>query len=98
MSLLITLGDAPFIRYYDPYGTGTNPSAKLARLMQAEIDELQKVDDTYPSKNEFKKTILIIVDRTFDMMAPFLHEFTYQAMFNDLIVKPPYENDNSNIK
>ncbi len=28
---------------------------------------------------------LIITDRSMDMMAPFVHEFTYQAMANDLL-------------
>jgi syntaxin-binding protein 1 len=29
--------------------------------------------------------VLIITDRTLDTVAPFLHEFTYQAMANDLL-------------
>lgn len=28
---------------------------------------------------------LIITDRSMDMMSPFIHEFTYQAMANDLL-------------
>lgn len=31
------------------------------------------------------KPVLIITERTMDMFAPFLHEFTYQAMCNDLL-------------
>lgn len=89
MSLLITLGDSPFIRYYDPNGNGDNICGKLAKILQNDLDELEKVDDTFPIKNDFRKTILIITDRTFDMMAPFLHEFTYQAMMNDLVIKTP---------
>ena len=29
--------------------------------------------------------VLFITDRTMDVFAPFLHEFTYQAMCNDLL-------------
>lgn len=29
--------------------------------------------------------ILFITDRSMDLYAPFLHEFTYQAMVNDLL-------------
>ena len=28
---------------------------------------------------------MIITDRSMDVVAPFLHEFTYQAMINDLL-------------
>lgn len=35
------------------------------------------------------RATLIITDRTMDMIAPFVHEFTYQAMANDLL---PIEN------
>jgi syntaxin-binding protein 1 len=31
------------------------------------------------------KAILFVVDRSMDPVAPFLHEFTYQAMVNDLL-------------
>ena len=31
------------------------------------------------------KAVLFIVDRSMDLAAPFLHEFTYQAMCNDLL-------------
>jgi hypothetical protein len=31
------------------------------------------------------RSTLIITDRSMDMTAPFLHEFTYQAMANDLL-------------
>lgn len=31
------------------------------------------------------KGVLFVVDRSMDLAAPFLHEFTYQAMCNDLL-------------
>ena len=84
MSVLITLGDAPFIRY-----SKTSPDSlaeSLAKMVQKEIADARAGNEEYPHKNDFKQTILIIVDRRFDMISPLLHEFTYQAMFNDLIV------------
>ena len=39
---------------------------------------MQKVADRLPAT-------LVITDRSMDMVAPFVHEFTYQAMANDLL-------------
>ena len=39
---------------------------------------VQKVADRSPAT-------LVITDRSMDMVAPFVHEFTYQAMANDLL-------------
>lgn len=80
-----TLGDSPFIRYYDPAGAKDGICAKLANLVHKEMKDLSERDDGFPVKTEFKRTILIIVDRSFDMMAPFLQEFTYQALLNDAL-------------
>jgi syntaxin-binding protein 1 len=40
---------------------------------------LQKVDPARP------RATLLITDRSMDLQAPFIHEFTYQAMANDLL-------------
>lgn len=94
MSLLITLGDYPYIRFYDQNDCGNGMCKKLAVMVQKEMEYFKSVDSSYPEINDYKRAILIIVDRSFDMMAPFLHEFTYQAMMNDLIcgdrTKQPY--------
>lgn len=79
------MGDFPFIRYYDPLGSKDGICAKLAGMVHQELKELSARDDTFPLKTDYRRTIFIIVDRTFDMMAPFLHEFTYQALLNDLM-------------
>jgi syntaxin-binding protein 1 len=58
---------------------------QLAMMLQKEMDRFKTTGDTYPEINDHKRAVLLIVDRSFDMMAPFLHEFTYQAMMQDLI-------------
>jgi syntaxin-binding protein 1 len=80
-----TLGDSPFIRYYDPTGSKDGLCAKLANMVHKEMKDLSEKDDAFPVKTDYRRTILIILDRTFDMMAPFLQEFTYQALLNDLV-------------
>ena len=38
-----------------------------------------------PSEPPRPQSMLFVVDRSMDPVAPFLHEFTYQAMVNDLL-------------
>jgi syntaxin-binding protein 1 len=61
-------------------------SARLAKQIKLDLDEFSKINTDFPAASDFKKTILIIVDRSFDMMAPFIHEFTYQAMMHDILI------------
>ncbi|KAJ3216032.1 vacuolar sorting protein VPS33/slp1 [Dinochytrium kinnereticum] len=86
VSVLSTLGERPFIRYYDPSGEGTSFSYRLGMALENELEELQKNDTDFPPKSLYKRAIMILAERPFDLMAPFLHEFTYQAMINDLLV------------
>ena len=58
----------------------------LALKLQEDLDELQHLDKDFPPKSSFKRPLMIIVDRSFDLMSPILHEFTYQCMMNDLLV------------
>ncbi|KAJ1334801.1 hypothetical protein BSLG_007956 [Batrachochytrium salamandrivorans] len=97
ISMLVTLGECPYIRYYDPTSTGSGVSAKLALLVQNELDLICKFNPDFPPDSGYKRAVLIIVDRSFDMMAPVLHEFTYQAMMSDLLIQdissaPTYNN------
>lgn len=85
VSVLATLGEYPDIRYYDPRGERRNLGARLSFMVQEELDNLCRLDTDFPPKTSYKRATLIVVDRGFDMMTPLLHEFTYQAMANDLL-------------
>ena len=37
------------------------------------------------TKDGRQRGTLLITDRAMDVLAPFIHEFTYQAMANDLL-------------
>lgn len=85
VSLLATLGDYPIIRYYDPNGDRRTISARVAFQLENELDNLCHLDSSFPPKSNYERSTLIIVDRIMDVSGPLIHEFTYQAMVNDLI-------------
>jgi len=82
---MATLGEYPFIRFHDSTSQRSSLSSRLASILQRELDELCIKDDNFPPKSPYPPGTLIILDRGYDPMAPLLHEFTYQAMANDLV-------------
>lgn len=65
-------------------GSGDHFTKRLAFRLQTAIDAYVK--DNEPKQEQGRpRGILFITDRTMDTVAPFLHEFSYQAMCNDLL-------------
>ncbi|KXS09655.1 Sec1-like protein [Gonapodya prolifera JEL478] len=95
VSVLSTLGEYPTIRFFNSSGSGSssssNPSlaasapSRLAHLIQNHLDELCRLDDTFPPATPYQRATLIVVDRTVDLTGALLHEFSYQAMVADLV-------------
>ena len=68
----------------DGPAVGEHFTKKLAFRVQAAID--QYVRDNQPKiETSRTRSVLFITDRSMDTVAPFLHEFSYQAMCNDLL-------------
>ncbi|KAJ3309329.1 vacuolar sorting protein VPS33/slp1 [Boothiomyces sp. JEL0838] len=89
VSVLANLGEYPYIRYHSkPQAFQTSPqkslSGELAHLVQNELDELCRDDQTFPPQTKYPKAILLILDRRIDCIAPLIHEVSYQAMLGDL--------------
>ena len=92
VSLIITMNEVPTIKYRAIGGVAPDKegklSARLANLVQEGLDH-------YCSRNPNFKPVqggdFIIMDRTADLVSPLLHEFTYQAMAQDLL---PIHHDN----
>ncbi|KAH7914602.1 Sec1-like protein [Hygrophoropsis aurantiaca] len=59
----------------------------LAFMVQQNLDEYKKTNPEFPKPADPPRPrgTLIITDRSMDTMAPLIHEFTYQAMCNDLL-------------
>lgn len=93
-SFCISLSRFPLIRYSSS-GSSEKVSSKIASLVYEELDNYSRLDPDFPGKASSKNSTdsrttkeqcqLIILDRSVDPIAPLLHEFTYQAMVNDLL-------------
>ncbi|KAI2466815.1 Sec1-like protein [Annulohypoxylon bovei var. microspora] len=86
--LCVTLGEYPKVRYYrpqNPIHEASVLSSHLARFVSEELDEYAQWNPNFPPPSSRPQGVLIVTDRSMDLMAPLVHEFTYQAMAHDLL-------------
>lgn len=57
----------------------------LARFISDELDEYAQWNPNFPPPTSRPQGVLIVTDRSMDLVAPLVHEFTYQAMAHDLL-------------
>ncbi|KAK3487759.1 Sec1-like protein [Neurospora hispaniola] len=87
-AVCITLGEYPKIRFFAPRNSEYRASAlcgRLAALVQDELDAYKQFKGDFPPQTTRPQGYLLIADRSMDLMAPLVHEFTYQAMAHDLL-------------
>ena len=80
-TLCATLGEMPHVR------SDSRPMASsLAAVLQTKLEELGAPGSSFPTRHlaEDERPTLLVLDRSFDCMAPLLHEYTYQAIAHDL--------------
>ncbi|RYP16843.1 hypothetical protein DL765_004864 [Monosporascus sp. GIB2] len=76
------------VRYYrpkNPIHEASVLSSHLARFVSEELDEYVQWNPNFPPQSSRPRGVLVITDRSMDLMAPLIHEFTYQAMAHDLL-------------
>lgn len=76
------------MRYYRPRNPIHEASvlcSHLARFISEELDEYAQWNADFPPPSSRPQGVLIVTDRSMDLMAPLIHEFTYQAMAHDLL-------------
>ncbi|KAF2188298.1 syntaxin-binding protein-like protein 2 [Zopfia rhizophila CBS 207.26] len=84
----VALGEYPTIRYYRPRNPSHEASvlcSHLARFVQDKLDMYAQFNRDFPPQSNRPRGALYITDRSMDLFAPLLHEFTYQAMAHDLL-------------
>ncbi|OAA65973.1 Sec1 family superfamily protein [Niveomyces insectorum RCEF 264] len=87
-SVSIAMGEYPKVRYYRPRNPLHEASvlcSHLARFVQDRLDGYARRNRDFPPATSRPASVLIITDRSMDLMAPLVHEFTYQAMAHDLL-------------
>lgn len=92
----MSLGEYPKVRYYrsrNPSHEASVLCSHLARFVQEELDAYAQWNQDFPPPANRPPSVLLITDRSMDIAAPFVHEFTYQAMAYDLL--PIKEGDKS---
>jgi hypothetical protein len=88
VSVCVSLGEYPMIRFYRPRAPTHEASVlctHLARFVQEELDTYAQYHQDFPPQSNRPRGALYITDRSMDVHAPFIHEFTYQAMAHDLL-------------
>ncbi|KAJ2854760.1 syntaxin binding protein 1, partial [Coemansia erecta] len=97
LSVIACLNIQPYIRYYRPEQSSAAEAANWPRIAEIMAEKLHQKMDTYyarrATRNKSKRgrpskvspSVVIVLDRSIDMYAPLLHEFTYQAAVHDLI-------------
>ncbi|KAI4290352.1 MAG: hypothetical protein L6R35_000364 [Caloplaca aegaea] len=88
VSICVSLGEYPAIRYYSPQSKHHEARvlcSHLARFAQLQLDHYAQYNNDFPPPSPRPRGLLVITDRSLDLFAPVLHEFTYQAMIHDLL-------------
>lgn len=84
MTFCLTMKELPYIRYNHEKNKSRQISQLVSQKLKDKIDEYKKTVKNELTKSA-QKSLLLIVDRSVDAVAPLLHEFTYQAMAMDLM-------------
>ncbi|KAI4168071.1 MAG: hypothetical protein LQ343_006670 [Gyalolechia ehrenbergii] len=88
VAICVSLGEYPAIRYHSPRNPSHEASvlcSHLAHFVQTQLDQYVKYNTDFPPPSTRPRGLLLITDRSLDLFAPLLHEFTYQAMVHDLL-------------
>lgn len=98
VSVCVSLGEYPIVRYYRPRTSNYAAAvlcSHLASFVQSALDDYARDErNQFPPESPRPRSELMITDRSMDLMSPFVHELTYQAMAMDLL---PIQDDGDKI-
>mmetsp|Transcript_14537 Transcript_14537/g.57105 ORF Transcript_14537/g.57105 Transcript_14537/m.57105 type:complete len:687 (+) Transcript_14537:34-2094(+) len=83
--ILTTMGEYPHVRYQRTSAS----TQRIAQLLQRSLDIYREEHPTdYPARSMKARSVLLLLDRAHDPVAPLIHDFYYQAMVYDLLDDP----------
>ena len=91
VTVCATLGELPHVRFdgtRTDAGTPREAAASVARILQDKLEALRANPTSgFPSRHlgDDERPTLLLLERSFDVVSPLLHEYTYQAMVHDLL-------------
>ncbi|KAJ6247279.1 protein rop [Anaeramoeba flamelloides] len=81
LTVCTTMGDLPAIRY----PKGNQICLGIATYLQNQLTALGKNIKDFPSVDQSEQGVMLILDRSVDLLSPVLHDFYYQSMVYDLL-------------
>ncbi|KAL5081869.1 hypothetical protein RYX36_010290 [Vicia faba] len=89
-SVFASLREFPFVRFHAARSLDANTMTTLHDLIPTKLaagvwDSLMKYKKSIPNFPQTETCELLIIDRTIDQIAPFIHEWTYDAICHDLL-------------
>ncbi|KAL3315738.1 hypothetical protein Ciccas_005629 [Cichlidogyrus casuarinus] len=81
VTLCQTLNECPRLCFQN----GMKINSQLATLVQQKLSHRRGLDPQLGQGPHKDKSILLIVDRSIDLVSPLLHELTFQAMVYDIV-------------
>ena len=86
ISICSTLNELPHIRFHHDSPTAST----LAKTFHVKMEQYARNNPNFwfhgdPSNTTRDRATLLILDRKHDCLSPLMHDFTYQAMVNDLL-------------
>ena len=98
VSVCVSLGEYPVVKYYRPRNPRHEASvlcSHLASFVQGALDSYAAAhSNSFPPPSSRPRSMLFITDRSMDLMSPVVHELTYQAMAMDLL---PIRDDDEKV-
>ncbi len=98
VSVCVSLGEYPIVKYYRPRNPRHEASvlcSHLASFVQSALDNYAAAhSNDFPPPSSRPRAVLFITDRSMDLMSPLVHELTYQAMAMDLL---PIRDDDEKV-
>lgn len=100
LNLCIVTNEYPIIRYYNPSVAHTKCTAVsriIATKLEAKIEEYLRENPKFsPNSGNggVERSVLLVTDRTMDLIEVFIHEFNYEAILYDFFQRKEFNSKN----